>query len=268
MVHGFGESSIGINTSIVQYGDPWDLGFHQHERVEISAILDGSGMFQYNEEIYPLETGDIVLIPSNLRHRFWSVKPIRFGVLHVGNMTVECKNMFYRLTSDNQPKIFHLTLLDLEMYESMFRYWLRVNSQTLREREKYISTWIHLFFLILHQYSTTGNRTLSIERAARHIRDNLKSVIRIYDLAKLSGVSESSFRRLFHSAYGVSPKQYQQNCRLEEAKWMLQSSERPIKTISEYIGFFSIHAFSSWFQKQTGMSPKEWRKFEQANQGE
>lgn len=255
--------SVHISTAIVEYDRRWEMGFHQHERIEISAVLEGEGRFEYGDTVIPLEAGDVVLIPPDLRHRFWSTGPIRFAILHVGHLNKECKELLQALTSSDSPKLFHLTTLDMEMYESMFRNWLRVISGPLKEREKYVATWIRLFLLMLLQYSETRSKPLSVSNAAEYIRSHLKSTLHIYELAKLSGLSESSFRRVFQSTYGISPKQYQQECRLSEAKWLLRSTNKSIQLISEGVGFLSIHAFSSWFQKIEGVSPGEWRKQQQ-----
>jgi transcriptional regulator GlxA family with amidase domain len=81
-------------------------------------------------------------------------------------------------------------------------------------------------------------------------------------LAQSASLSESGFRKLFKKAYGVTPKQYQQSCRMTEAKWLLRSSGKSIQGIAELIGFKNMHSFSTWFQQQEGKPPSEWRKMQ------
>ncbi len=257
---------VQVSTAIRAHLNEWEMPFHSHDSYEISAVLDGSGIFQCEEEVFSLEAGHIVLIPPSLQHRFWTRGSIRFGVLHVGSMSKENKQLFHAIAPTDRPRILHLSTLDLDMYESMFRNWLRAVSQPLRERENVVHTWIRLFLLTLLQTAESRSKPLSIANAAEYIHTNLKQVLPIQELAKLSGLSESSFRRLFHETYGVSPKQYLQQSRLTEAKWLLRSSNKSIQTISEQIGFLSIHAFSSWFQKIEGTSPNEWRKLQQGDE--
>lgn len=257
---------VQVSTAIRGHKDRWEMAFHQHASFEISAVLDGSGMFQCEEEVHTLEAGHVVLIPPNLLHRFWTTSSIRFGVLHAGNLNKETKELFHSIAHVDRPRILQLSAMDLDMYESMFRNWLRAVSQPLREREKVVTAWIRLFLLTLLQYTESRNNPLSVANAAEYIRTNLKQVLPIQELAKLSGLSESSFRRLFHETYGLSPKQFLQQSRMTEAKWLLRSSNKSIQSISEQIGFLSIHAFSSWFQKIEGTSPNEWRKLQQGDQ--
>jgi AraC-like DNA-binding protein len=256
---------VQVSTAIRDHQNAWEMPFHRHESYEISAVLDGKGMFQYDEEICSLEAGHVVLIPPNRPHRFWTQGSIRFGVLH-GNFNKEAKELFHSIVTTDRPRILQLSSMDLDMYESLFRNWLRAISQPLREREKVVDTWIRLFLVTLLQNAESRSKPLSILNAADYIRMNLKQVLPMQELAKLSGLSESSFRRLFHETYGVSPKQFLQQSRLTEAKWLLRSSNKSIQHISEQIGFLSIHAFSSWFQKIEGNSPNEWRKLQQGDE--
>ncbi|WP_164821461.1 helix-turn-helix domain-containing protein [Paenibacillus koleovorans] len=259
---------VQVSTAIRGHQGQWDMPYHSHVSIEISTVLDGGGGFAWgaDEEAHVLEPGDVVLIPSSILHRFWTKGAIRFAVLHAGHFNKEMTELFHTIVPEDKPRILHLSAMDLDMYESMFRNWLRAVSQPLREREKVVNTWIRLFLLTLLQQSDAKTKPLSVMNAAEYIRTNMKQALPIQELARLSGLSESSFRRLFHETYGVSPKQYLQQARLTEAKFLLRSSTKSIQLISEQIGFLSIHAFSSWFQKMEGTSPNEWRKQQQGDQ--
>jgi AraC-like DNA-binding protein len=59
---------------------------------------------------------------------------------------------------------------------------------------------------------------------------------------------------------GVSPKQYIINLRLEEAKRLLQQTNKAIEYISSEVGFTSSSRFYDLFVKWVGVTPMEWRK--------
>jgi len=65
---------------------------------------------------------------------------------------------------------------------------------------------------------------------------------------------------LFKDLYGVSPKKYQQNCRYEVARRLLETTDRRIDQIAAAVGFESISSFSAWFRKIQQTSPTEWRE--------
>ena len=50
-------------------------------------------------------------------------------------------------------------------------------------------------------------------------------------MAKLSGLSERSFKRRFAKATGMTPMEYVQTVRLEEAKQILETTDAPVDYI-------------------------------------
>ncbi len=259
-------SEILVGSALVSYLENWDMGFHEHIDLEISVVLEGRGMFEALGQTYSIEAGHVIMIPANLQHRYWTSHPIRFGVLSITNMPADSRQLFFRLASEDKPQLLFLSEIDLKQYETMFRQWLRSLSLPLVEKERYYRTWIELFLLFILQHASLDNKSvaLSISSAADYIRSNLHIPdVLISDLAKIAGLSESGFRDTFKKMYEVSPKRYQHKFRMAEAKWLLRSTDRSIQTIAEHVGFSSLHAFSSWFQKGEGMAPTEWRKVQQ-----
>jgi AraC-like DNA-binding protein len=78
-------------------------------------------------------------------------------------------------------------------------------------------------------------------------------------LSKKSVISEVYFRKLFKEEYGISPKQYIQNMRINKAKELLKSEYLTITTIAEMVGYSSIYHFSGAFKIQTDFTPSEYR---------
>ena len=60
--------------------------------------------------------------------------------------------------------------------------------------------------------------------------------------------------------YGISPKAYINNLRIDFAKKLLTRSEMSITEISYSIGFMEPLYFSTSFRKSTGISPTEFRE--------
>src|SRR6478672_4926696 len=65
--------------------------------------------------------------------------------------------------------------------------------------------------------------------------------------------------RMFQSAFQQTPHEYLQQCRLERAKFLLEKTRVPVTAICLDCGFTSLGAFSTFFQKKCGISPREWR---------
>lgn len=96
----------------------------------------------------------------------------------------------------------------------------------------------------------------SILPAIKFIEKNYTKKIPSSHIAALCSMSESQLRRCFKSALGISPKAYQSNLLLKSAKNLLSLGEFSIGEISDMLGFYDIYAFSHFFTKKTGRSPR------------
>ncbi|MCU6707775.1 AraC family transcriptional regulator [Paenibacillus sp. J5C_2022] len=160
-------------------------------------------------------------------------------------------------------RIAALSRIDKERFEGLLRECLREVSYPLKEREVTIVAWLEVLVLFLLEHSQTNVQALTVTKAADYIRENMRSNVQISDLAELSGLSVPSFRRLFEQTYAMSPKQYQQQCRMNEAKWLLTATDKDIQEIALQVGFTRMHSFSQWFKETEGQAPTAWRKHQQ-----
>ena len=261
--------TIRVRTSAANFSAHWDMGFHEHPDVEMSTVFEGKGQFWHGSLCIPVSTGSVVVIPSNVPHRYNSSTGIRFGILHADGLPEPLLNEFHRLQKNKQPEVLHLSRSDVRLYESMFRDWLRSVSQNNNNRNHAtLEAWLRLLFSFVRDQSRVSEFPLTLESAADYIRSNIYRDIHMDDVAKQFGMSVSTFRRLFRNSYGMAPKQYYQMCRLEEATWLLRTTDRSIQEVAMAVGFESLHGFSAWFRDLTGLPPTEWRRAEQNGRNE
>ena len=79
------------------------------------------------------------------------------------------------------------------------------------------------------------------------------------DLAAAAHLSPRHFSRVFSAAYGCTPHQYLHARRLEVAKGLLLGGTMRVGEVADDLGFSSAAAFSRWFQRLAGRSPREFR---------
>ncbi|MEO9875626.1 MAG: AraC family transcriptional regulator [Anderseniella sp.] len=95
-----------------------------------------------------------------------------------------------------------------------------------------------------------------VQTAVSHIRQNYKSVLAVTDLARLAGMSPSSFHEHFKSVTATTPLQYQKHLRLMEAKRLLSEGNHPVSTVAYEIGYESLNQFSREYARKFGASPR------------
>lgn len=116
-------------------------------------------------------------------------------------------------------------------------------------------------------YFTTKNNQFQdkemvtkIEKARWLMREHPDGTISPEDLAKRLNMGYSWFRRMFKQYTGLSPTQYQQQIRLQQAKDLLVSSGKTIKEIAYELNFESANYFTAFFKQKAGFTPAVFRK--------
>jgi len=103
---------------------------------------------------------------------------------------------------------------------------------------------------------------LQIDKAIntkRYIDANFDKAIDLDILARLQFISKYHLLRVFKKYYGITPRQYLINKRVEQAKKRLQLGKSVAETCYG-VGFESISSFSNLFKAKTGMSPSVHRR--------
>lgn len=82
----------------------------------------------------------------------------------------------------------------------------------------------------------------------------------VANMIRLSGLVERTFKRRFQQATGMSPLEYVQALRLEEAKHMLETTDLPIEAIANEVGYEDAGFFSRLFKRKIDLTPAQYRK--------
>lgn len=99
--------------------------------------------------------------------------------------------------------------------------------------------------------------TPAIERISSSFTDKDISVA---DLAELCGISESYFRRIFTEKFGMTPKEYIINMRMNYAKQLLESKQFSVLDVALASGYTEECHFSREFTRRVGISPGQYKK--------
>ncbi len=97
----------------------------------------------------------------------------------------------------------------------------------------------------------------------KFIRDGIElmennSDMSLNEIAKICGVSEGYFRRLFKEYSGENPVDFRQNHRIEKAKQLLLLDTLSVGEVAEELHFSDIYHFSKTFKKIVGTSPQKY----------
>ncbi|AZK46738.1 helix-turn-helix domain-containing protein [Paenibacillus lentus] len=98
------------------------------------------------------------------------------------------------------------------------------------------------------------------EKTEAFIKNNYKAELTSKDMSEALHYHYNYITRCMKQVYGMTPNDYLQHYRLEQAKLLLLKTEWPIAEIAKYVGFKSTPYFSNRFTIKNGCSPLQFRK--------
>jgi AraC family transcriptional regulator of arabinose operon len=110
-----------------------------------------------------------------------------------------------------------------------------------------------------HGYGAPSVRE-QIARSVEFMRSHLSEPLKVATLAALVNLSRSHYTTLFRRVTGYAPLSYLNHLRMQEAVQLLNSTDLPVKRISDQLGFSEQFYFSRAFRKMHNHSPTEHRQ--------
>lgn len=105
-----------------------------------------------------------------------------------------------------------------------------------------------------------GDPASPIGKIQTHIVGHLSQSLSVASLARVAGISERSLARLFVKELGQTPHDFVESVRIDQARNLLEATERPIKAIAFACGFTNPQQMRAAFQRRLGLSPQRYRE--------
>ena len=99
-----------------------------------------------------------------------------------------------------------------------------------------------------------------VNRARDYLHAHLAAPISLSEVAAAACLSPFHLLRVFRSAFGQTPHQYLNHCRMERAKFLLEKTTNPRDRNLFGMRLYQLGSFSALFHKRCGISPRAWRK--------
>jgi AraC family carnitine catabolism transcriptional activator len=92
------------------------------------------------------------------------------------------------------------------------------------------------------------------------MENHLEDVLRLEDLARVSGLSARQLERRFKRALALSPMRFYLSLRLERAEHLLTYSRLSVRNAGLAAGFQSLAEFSRAYKRRYGLAPSQHRR--------
>jgi LacI family transcriptional regulator len=140
--------------------------------------------------------------------------------------------------------------------------WLRTGRQPFQDMT------VDGTVLIARESSVGKSGSVVIEAVQRFIRSQARRGLTLGELVAMSGLSVKTLVSQYRQAYGMEPTEAIHQCRLAEARRLLEDPGKSLSEVAIECGFSSSAAFTNYFKRHAGCPPKEGRKRERAVESE
>ena len=103
------------------------------------------------------------------------------------------------------------------------------------------------------------HRIDQIKTVLEYIETNYSSSLSLEALAKVVGMNPKYFCRVFASLLHQSPMDYVNFYRVEQAAYLLDSTDRSVTAVGMECGFSESSYFTKVFKKYKGVTPRDYR---------
>ncbi|MFA7636701.1 MAG: AraC family transcriptional regulator [Monoglobales bacterium] len=255
------------------HGPLFEASGHDHEYFELVYLKRGTVDFETSEQTVSLSPHNIVIIKPHQLHKFTSASEtcelfiLSFTIDAADNLPpriIEIADIISQLKQRPHiilapgPKNAVLNVLKRTL-------WARQNRERWDDLLAYLLMLELLVYISREILSTSGfsgekGINDAMMRAREYIKDNYEKNITLYDIANHIYLSESYFSHCFKARFGVSPKNYILQVRINAAKELLSSTDMKINEIALKVGFLSQQRFNDSFKRLENITPLKYRQ--------
>ncbi|MEO3407682.1 AraC family transcriptional regulator [Mucilaginibacter sp. CAU 1740] len=250
------------------------ITFHQHDALEISYIIKGSGTRVMGNTMQPFLEGEIVFIPSNVPH-CWSFDEYDTH----GDGTIENISIFFLpelldAISTTSPQLYTDILKIKDIEEAIVfnngalkQMQIILRSMTNEGQFEQLASLFRLLSVIALTEDKTeigGRVNVSrndkrMQKAYSFVINNFQNPVTLEDVAIFVGMDRSSFCTFFKKMTGKSFFTFLNEYRIESSIQMLQKTTLTVAEICNATGFNDIPYFNRVFKKIKQTTPTAYR---------
>lgn len=242
------------------------LDWHYHKNAfEFSIVTKGSVSFSTKTSSYDISSGDVFISFPNEIHGTDQI-PFAVSKLYWFQLDISDENQFLFLSPAAARHMIDL-LQSIPNHVVQTRseetYPLIKTALALTEQgadPQHAATYLQLFLHILIRDSREALSRLSpdIDLAIRYIREHIADALSLEQLAEISQLSCSQFKQKFKKQFGISPRHFINQQKIEAAQSLLLAGMSVTET-AMHLNFTTSSYFSTVFRKYTSYTPQEYK---------
>lgn len=283
--------TAAVSKQITARGD-WGVRYHAYDAPGFTIVLAGECWLEFADgEPFHLSTGDFLLLPTTPAFALFSkpgvprmaVEPTYTAVRHgevEGEPDYIALGGTFSFERVNAPLLLSLLpdVIHIPASEGRSTRLGRLIELLADEcasdypgRDAILQRLIETLLIeALRWHSIKGDklsagllqamRDPALARALRAMHADVRTGWTVAELAKIAGMSRSTFAARFVEALGCGAIEYLGRWRMAFAKDALMRGVKSLDRIADEIGYESASAFSTAFRKRLGMAPRRFAR--------
>ncbi len=257
-----------------------NLRIHYHSLIEISLIVEGSGIYKINGKKHQIKAGDVFFFRPNEAHCITDIEEKGMKLLNIHIAPYYLYTHFQNALNSNYVKILSssfplfsnklndtLSCEKIKEIHDLFRFikteMEEVKSDYLTVVVNYISTILILISRVYKDGSFSHKEKQSYKKiltAIDFIDNNFRQEVTLDLLCEKVNYSRCYFSSTFKKCMGMSLWDYLCIKRIECALNLIKTTDKNLLDIALECGFNNTVNFNKLFKKYTNLSPGAFRQ--------
>ncbi len=256
------------------------MGLHGHGTYwELVLIISGTGQHLLKDHSFPLETGDIFVLPPHLKHGYADCQaltimnvvydPERLALPeHQLRQVPGYTSLFSQAPKRGAGGRFQSRLrVTPEVLAEFLATLTRLKSEVSTGKPGFeiVGTGLFCSFIVelARSYSAVrspaSQTALHLTGVLQWVEKHLDHSISIDELAERAGMSRRNLERNFREIFGLSPLGYVLQLRIRKAEYLLRETDLRVSEVAVRTGIGDASYFARIFRKYTNLEPKAYR---------
>ena len=241
-----------------------------HDFYEIYYLQKGERNIFIEDKIFTMRENSIVVIPPFNMHKTEGGPYKRLNLYVSTDLLDERETEFLNYCASFES--FRLDKATTNVFLSIFRPFFSGGGKEDTLLKKYSQTFLKSFLYLLQSSTlipTENNSPLAkgeedgrkiILDIVAYINNHFREEITLGLLQNKFFISKNTLCKKFSEVMRCSVIEYASAVRLNEAKYLLSTTNKGIEEVAELCGYSSANYFSLIFKAKTGVSPSNYRK--------
>lgn len=219
---------------------------------ELIYFLDGESDIFFQGKQFHVQKDSMLFLPKGIENANYHVHRLTCG---------QCIDIYFDAVAPLSGEAIHLENSGMELrsrFIKLFHTW------SAKARTYYTQTMAVFYEIIslcnMNVFYMPSSTCAQLQAAIQYLTQHYLEPHFDYPmLAQTSGWSYSYFKKLFTAAYGLPPKKYVTQLRMNYARELLVTQLYSVTEVAEQCGYLDAYYFSAVFKRVFGVSPSAYK---------